>query len=118
MILFIKNLEIYVDKVNRNILYKLYDYYNIHDEMIYDSFIKSFSSEELLRLESILDANNLLFVEKIENLVELLKEYKFEKTANQLVEQKQDENVTVDDIKEVINLKKKIVKFKNKGVKR
>ena len=50
--------------------------------------------------------------EKIENLVELLKEYKFEKTANQLVEQKQDENVTVDDIKEVINLKKKIVKFK------
>lgn len=119
--LYIQNnlpLEIYVDKVNRNILYKLYDYYNIHDEMIYDSFTKSFSSEELLRLESILDANNLLFVEKIENLVELLKEYKFEKTANQLVEQKQDENVTVDDIKEVINLKKKIVKFKNKGVKR
>ncbi len=77
----------FVDKINRNILFQLYDYYNLSDKMNQEEFIAKLDELELERLNSIINTFDIYMRESIDDYVNNVKNFKYELTNEDIKEE-------------------------------
>ena len=102
----------FVDKINRNILYQLYDYYNLSDAMNQEEFFSKLGSLELERLNSIINTVDIYMRESIDDYIEIIKLSKFEKASEDIREQFAIGNGNKDLLQEFMKCKKKSLRIK------
>jgi len=105
----------YVDKVNRSLLYKLYDYYMISNTMNSNDFFKKLNADEADRLNLIINSQNIFNDEEIDVLINTVLEYQYEKESSILKENIENKNnASIDDLVKLIENKKKLTKINKK----
>lgn len=102
----------FVDKINRNILFQLYEYYKLSDTMNYDEFISKLGELELERLNSIINTLDFYMRESIDDYIEHIKNFKFERTSDDIGEEFHKGNGTSDMLQKYVTCRRKGLKVK------
>lgn len=103
----------YVSKINRGILYKLYDYYALSDTMNSQDFFKKLDELEFNELNTIINSQNIFLNEEIDSLIDTVLSYQFEKDNEQLKEKISKSNhLDEEDLKKLLENKKRMVVIK------
>lgn len=106
----------YVEKNNRNLLYKMREYYQNHELMNYDDFKLSLYDEDLLYvLDDILKNENVSEKQIIDEYIDLLSKYSSAKLVLEIVEGEDEKNL--ENLNSLVKNKKLIIKLQRKGAK-
>ncbi len=103
----------FVDKINREILFKIRMYYQKHNQMIDQEFQQALSEDEWRVLREILEDEEIPNGSEIEILINNVKEWPYVKAANQ---EALSENKTIEGINRLSSYKKAITRIKKGDV--
>lgn len=101
----------FVDKINRNILYQLYEHYNLHETMNKEEFFKKLGPLELDRINSIINTADVFKKECIDDYIGIVKLAKYEKAASDIKEQFSTGNGNEESLERYAECKKKTMKI-------
>lgn len=105
----------FVERNNRNLLFKLREYYQKHELMNYEDFKGLLEDEELLNvMDEILRNEEVPEKQMIDEYIELLGEYLSAKIVRDIIE---DEERNVANLNTLAENKKRTIKLQRKGVK-
>ena len=99
-----------VNNINRDILFKIFDFYKKNDT-INDDFINLLEKSELDSLNEIISDINLDKLLPIEKYLEVLKTYKSEKITEKILEKFEKNEVNDDLLKKFIKAKRASIKI-------
>lgn len=102
----------FVDKINRNLLFQLYDYYNLSDAMNQEEFFSKLNELEVERLNSIINTMDFYMRESIDDYINIIKQSKYVKVEDDIREKFVIGNGNGDLLQEYANCKKKTMKIK------
>ncbi len=106
----------YVDRNNRNLLYKLREYYQNHELMNCEDFKLCLDDEQLLSiLDEILKNENVSEKLIIDEYIDLLSKYSSAKLVHEYVEGEEEKNL--ENLNSLAKNKKIITKLQRKGAK-
>ena len=105
----------FVEKNNRNLLFKLRVYYQKHELMNYDDFKSLLDDEELINImDEIINNEEVPEKKIIDEYIDLLGEYLSAKIVRDIIE---DEDRNIENLKTLAENKKRTIKLQRKGVK-
>lgn len=105
----------FVEKNNRNLLFKLRVYYQKHELMNYDDFKSLLDDEKLINIIDEIIKNEEVPEKKIiDEYIDLLGEYLSAKIVRDIIE---DEDRNIENLKTLAENKKRTIKLQRKGVK-
>ena len=102
----------YVLDENRNILYKMLEYYQSREKIIEEEFNKLLTEEELLTLKDILKKEKSFDFDYIEDCIKKVKDYPIFKGIE--AEKNNGQKRSLEDLDDLITKKKKITIKKTK----
>lgn len=108
----------FVDKVNRNILYQLYDYYSLADQMNRDEFESKLSDLEIDRLNAIINTIDIFMRESIDDYISIVKNYKYEKSKGDISDDFSNGKGNVDKLQLYVTYKRKGLKINKNNEKK
>ena len=107
----------FINSINRNILFALYEYYDLAKEMDKDAFFKTLEPIEIETLNTIINTCTFCSIQCLDDFIESVKlsnEYKQDKRLREKIKTcNQDEEYT-KYLEEFIKNKKKLIKVKKK----
>ena len=103
----------FVDKINRDILYQLYEYYNLQDKMNQEEFFSRLSDLEIERLNTIINTLDVIYNrESIDDYIDIVKLSKYNKAENDIREQFEIGSGTKDLLEKFLQCRRKGLKIK------
>ena len=108
-------LDEYVDKINRELLWMIYDYYALHQVMNQEEFFSKLDSFKLDRMNAIINSPNIYMHDSIDNFIANVKECKYERASNDLKEQIISGNGDAKTWEELMKCRNKTIKIKKEG---
>ena len=109
------NADEYIDMINRNILYSLYDYYELAKEMNYEEFIKLLKPLEIEKLNIIINTCGFYSIECLDDFIDYLRlsnAYKEDVYLKEKFEKNNNNEDFAKIIHELAKNKKKLIKIK------
>ena len=102
----------FVDKINRNILLNLFQYYDLHKTMNKDEFFKRLKDLEMSRLNSIINSESIFLRSSIDDYLKVVKEAKYYRAKDDLLNDIKNGTADYDTIEKYIKCKNKTIKIK------
>lgn len=105
-------LDNFVDRINYHILSALYDYYNLNKTMNKDEFLSRLGKLEIDRINAIINSDLIVNREYMDDYIKAVKEAKYQKAANDCLEEINSGNASPEVYERYISSKKKTLKIK------
>ncbi|MBO4668251.1 MAG: DNA primase [Bacilli bacterium] len=104
----------FVDSINRNLLYYMYEYYELHEKMNFDEFVERLNPQELQKFNSIINDPNIFLRESLDDYILVVKKAKYKKGQEDIKKNASMGVLTPEDIEEFAKCKSKTIKIKEK----
>ena len=101
-----------MDKINRNILLNLFQYYDLHKTMNEDEFRNRLKDLELHRLNAIINSESIFLRSSIDDYLKVVKDAKYYRAKDDLLNDIKSGNADAETIEKYIKCKNKTIKIK------
>ena len=102
----------FVDKINRNILLNLFQYYDLHKTMNLDDFMGTLKKLEMDRLNAIINSESIFLRSSIDDYIKVVNNAKYYRAKSDLLEDIKNGNADMETIEKYIKCKNKTIKIK------